>query len=210
MTDAEVQYEKSESGFKLRIEEQGEPVAQLAVGDYQMNVGGTYVRMGGIAEVVAHPGHRGKGYGASLLRRVVSQMRQDGYPISILFGIPDFYHRFGYVVVLPSYTVTVTTRNAERLGAGNADVRPATPEDAPALLQLYREANATRTGSLQRYAGHGCSGIRGTKGTMTSHRARGATIGGLIPSASSWRTRMESRRGTPSWPATHLSSASES
>jgi predicted acetyltransferase len=154
MADTEVQYEKTESGFKLRIEEDGEPVARLAVGDYQMNAGGAYVRMGGIADVVAHPGYRGKGYGATLLRRVVSQMRQDGYAISILFGIPDFYHRFGYTVVLPSYTVTCTTRDAERLGSGGATVRPATAEDAPALLGLYREANASRAGSLQRFEGH--------------------------------------------------------
>jgi predicted acetyltransferase len=147
---AEVKYEPTEAGFKLRIEEAGETVARLTVHKYAMNIGGTHVTMGGIADVVAHPAYRGKGYGAAQLRAVVQHMRQERYPISILFGIPDFYHRFGYTVVLPNYNVAVTAREAEKLGAGTATVRPARPEDAPALLELYARTNATRTGSLRR------------------------------------------------------------
>jgi len=118
--------------------------------------------MGGVADVVTHPAHRGKGYGAKMLRAAVERMREERYPVSILWGITDFYHRFGYAPVLPNYTLVAMTRNVERLvaegiGGGSltaaeVEVRPGRAEDAPALLALYERANAERNGTLRRTA----------------------------------------------------------
>ena len=162
----EVQHEPVESGFKASIVQDGTPVARLAVGRYTMHVAGVGVTMGGIADVVTHPAHRGQGHGARLLRAAVDRMRQEGYPISLLFGISDFYHRFGYAPVLPEYLVYVATRHAERFCQGlqgertvaalsartSATVRPGRPDDAPALLALYTRVNEGRTGTLRRDA----------------------------------------------------------
>jgi predicted acetyltransferase len=91
-----------------------------------------------------------------MLRATVQRMREERYPISLLWGISDFYHRFGYVPVLPGYSLTVTTRNLERLisatggGPTGAAVRVGTDADAPALTELYHRASARRTGTLRR------------------------------------------------------------
>lgn len=153
----EVRYEATDGGgFKLRLMEGEEAVARLAVGRYTMQVAGVGVMMGGIADVVAHPAQRGKGYGAQLLRAAVARMRDERYPLSLLFGITDFYHRFGYAPVLAEYALTISTRHAERfLGEAHADtahVRAGATEDAPALLELYTRVNSTRSGTLRRAA----------------------------------------------------------
>ena len=136
-------------GFRLGLFEGEVEVANLIVGRYTMRLAGGEVQMGGIAGVVTHPVHRGRGLGVQMLRATVARMREERYPISVLWGISDFYHRFGYTPVLAGYTLTVSTRNAERLvdsdgsagsgssgGAGEVKVRPGTAADAPALLEL--------------------------------------------------------------------------
>ncbi|HEU5315335.1 MAG TPA: GNAT family N-acetyltransferase, partial [Chloroflexota bacterium] len=160
---------REDGGFGLALHEGERKVASLEVGRYAMRLCGGEVTMGGVAGVVTHPAHRQKGLGATMMRAAVARMREERYPLSILFGVPDFYHRFGYVPVLPTYTLTVATRTLERLvdggvdagggvggGSGNgargapARVRAATAEDGPALTALYERANAARTGTLRR------------------------------------------------------------
>ena len=150
----EERFKEIESGFELELVEGEEKVASLGVGRYTMRLAGAEVLMGGIWGVVTHPAHRGRGLGAQMLRATVGRLRAERFPISLLWGISDFYHRFGYVPVLPSYTLTVTTRNAERLGDGSGSgvtVRPGTPADTPALAELYHRVTASRTGTLRRW-----------------------------------------------------------
>src|SRR5688500_18371806 len=149
----ELRFTDVEGGFRLGLFEGEVEVANLIVGRYTMRLAGAEVLMGGIWGVVTHPAHRGRGFGAQMLRATVGRLREERFPISLLWGISDFYHRFGYVPVLPGYTLTVTTRNAERLGAGpdGFTVRPGTPTDAPALADLYHRTTVSRTGTLRRW-----------------------------------------------------------
>ena len=147
--------DRDDGGFTLGLaEEGGEEIANLGVTQYTMRLAGAEVAMAGVWGVVTHPAHRGRGLGAQMLRAMVGRMREKRYPISLLWGISDFYHRFGYAPVLPGYTVTVPTRNAERLvGAGGGDdvrVRPGTGADSAALVELYHRASASRAGTLRR------------------------------------------------------------
>ncbi|HET7769015.1 MAG TPA: GNAT family N-acetyltransferase, partial [Chloroflexota bacterium] len=148
----EERFKEIEGGFELELVEGEEKVASLGVGRYTMRLAGAEVLMGGIWGVVTHPAHRGRGFGAQMMRATVGRLRAERFPISLLWGISDFYHRFGYAPVLPGYSLTVTTRNAERLGAGpdGVTVRPGTPTDAPALADLYHRTTVSRTGTLRR------------------------------------------------------------
>ena len=56
-------------------------------------------------------------------------MTQEGFDCAILFGIPDFYDKFGYAVCLPECRTEMRTRDAERADA-TLTARPYTP-DAP-------------------------------------------------------------------------------
>ncbi len=74
-----------------------ELVANYSVWDYRMRVGKARVRVGGIGCVATHMDCRKRGIQASTARASIEAMRQAGYDMTILFGIPDFYHRLGYV-----------------------------------------------------------------------------------------------------------------
>jgi predicted N-acetyltransferase YhbS len=148
--ETELRYEAEASGFRVSVVQNGQPVAKLRVHRYTMHLAGAAVTMGGIADVVTHPAHRGRGHAGRLLEGAIAFMHRERYAVSLLFGISDFYWRFGYTPVLPEYTLSLSTRDAERLEAGGVTVRPSVPDDAGALLDVYTRVNAGRSGTLQR------------------------------------------------------------
>ena len=91
----------------------GELVCWLGVIDYTMRIGTTQVRMAGIAGVETKEPHRMKGYMRDLLNGTLVYMQTQGYDISMLFGIPDFYPKFGYATCLAYSAFTIKTRIAE-------------------------------------------------------------------------------------------------
>lgn len=74
-----------------------EVVTHWGVWRYRMRIGGAAVQCGGIGAVSTSAEHRRRGLMARTAPRSVERMRALGYDVSVLFGIEDFYHRFGYV-----------------------------------------------------------------------------------------------------------------
>jgi predicted acetyltransferase len=142
----------------------GQVVSWLTVIDYRMRIGTAEVRMAGIAGVESRPEHRMKGHMRGLFADTVAYMTGQGYVVSALFGIPNFYHRFGYATCLANTRAVLQTRDAE---LAQSDVpphqlRPATADDMPWIVDLYNRHNAARSGTLVRLNEH----FKGfTKGT---------------------------------------------
>jgi predicted acetyltransferase len=131
---------------------ENEPIASLIVTDHQIRIGSAVVRMAGIGDVHTQREHRMKGHASRLLEDTVAYMVDQGYDVSMLFGIPNFYSKFGYAVCLPSYTLKVETRSAED-AQRRADVRivhPIEPEQMASVVDLYNQDNAFRTCSVVR------------------------------------------------------------
>lgn len=76
-------------------------------------------------------------------------MREAGFDVSVLFGIPDFYPKFGYAVCMAECSCTVATRHAERASPAFG-LSPASEPDGEPVRRLYEEANSSRTGSIIR------------------------------------------------------------
>ncbi len=136
---------------ELWIDEETQ-VAHLWVIDYPMRIGHAEVRMAGIGGVYTEREHRRQGYMRHLYEDTVTYMTDEGYDVSMLFGIPDFYTKFGYAPCLPKYRFTIKTRDAE---VAMADARtytshPIESDDMPAVLALYNDENASRTGTIVR------------------------------------------------------------
>jgi hypothetical protein len=99
--------------------------------------------MGGLEAVMADPAHRGRGLASACMRDAVEFMRRDGFDVSILFGIRDFYHRFGYVGCLPGYATRLRVRD---LGSLRNPFAVEAPKGLPSarvmkeLLPLYEAA----------------------------------------------------------------------
>lgn len=124
----------------------------LHVIDYPMRIGSVVVSMAGIGGVWTAAEHRMKGYMRVLFEDTVRYMTEQGYEVSLLFGIENFYHKYGYATCLSRYTCKVATRDAEAAGvlAQSFTTRPIEAADMPAVLALYDERNATRSGSIVR------------------------------------------------------------
>jgi predicted acetyltransferase len=110
--------------------------------------------MAGIGDVYTEREHRMKGYMRVLYDDTLTYMTEQGYDVSMLFGIPDFYTKFGYAVCLPQCTFTIKTRDAEAAAEliTTREPRPIGEDDMGAVLALYAQDNAGRTGTLVRPA----------------------------------------------------------
>jgi len=88
-------------------------VSQLYVIDFMMRIGSTPVRMAGIGGVHTDRQHRKKSYMRALYEDSVTYMIDQGYCVSVLFGIENFYIKWGYATSLAQYVAKVKTRDAE-------------------------------------------------------------------------------------------------
>ncbi len=138
-----------QSTYKLELLAGETVVSYLYVAPFQQRIGSAWVRMGGIAGVNTPAPHRQKGYASELMRNAIDWMKKEEYHWSGLFGIPDFYHRFGYVAALPESRLIIPTRYAEETKSYYG-IRPWQDSDTPAILAIYALTNAQRTGSVGR------------------------------------------------------------
>jgi predicted acetyltransferase len=130
----------------------GSAVSWLTINDLEMKVGEVYLKTGGLGGVGTLEEYRLRGYSRRVIEFSIDYMVRNGYDVSMLFGIPDYYFRWGYASTLPIFKITMPLRNAERARPG-LKARPMVKEDADAVLDLYESSNKSRTGPLKRYRG---------------------------------------------------------
>ena len=75
----------------------GGVVTHWGVWGYDMRIGGAHVSVGGVGVVATHADYRKKGLMARTARASIDAMREMGYDMTMLFGIDDYYDKFGYV-----------------------------------------------------------------------------------------------------------------
>ncbi|MEW6752743.1 MAG: GNAT family N-acetyltransferase [Candidatus Latescibacterota bacterium] len=164
----EVSQERQEHGWRVEIHDGGCSLSRCLVVDVEMRVGRAVLRVGGIGAVGTLPQWRGRGLARRVMECAVELMQREWYDVSLLHGIQDFYHRFGYVTCMPEHEFSVDVRDAERAPRGSARVRRMRPADRQAVLAIYARDNALRTGSAVRPA-QGWSGF--PRGTWWTYRA---------------------------------------
>lgn len=127
----------------------GQVVTHFGVWDYQMRIGRSVVRCGGIGCVATDGDHRKKGLMAQTVPHSISAMKACGYDMSILFGIWDFYHKFGYV---RAWSETTFHMNRDHLPKDLPKVAfkefSAVPNQD--IARLHNRHNARVTGSAVR------------------------------------------------------------
>jgi len=118
-----------------------------------IRIGEARLKMGGIGWVTTAVHHRGKGVCRALLNDTLEYMKNHGYHVSMLFGIPGLYQKFGYATCLADYGILVDTADGAAY-ACPATVGRAKPGHIP-VLQTMHEANAGNVAcSLLRTTAH--------------------------------------------------------
>lgn len=124
-------------------------ISKVTIIEYEMRIGSSLVKMGGIAGLETKKEYRMRGYARALMSDNVKYMQKEGFDVSMLFGIPDFYPKFGYSTALASRRVSTYTRDAEKVPR-KYETREFHEEDCDAVLRIYHENNATRTCTVLR------------------------------------------------------------
>lgn len=124
-------------------------MSNVTVSTWDLRIGSAVIKMGGIGGVWTDENHRMKGYARRVMEDAIRMMQEEDFDVSALFGITDFYDKFGFAVALPEYKLMLTTREAER-AQKRFRIRKIRKKDWEALLDLYAQSNRTRTGSAVR------------------------------------------------------------
>ena len=134
--------------FELSIKDEG-CVSSLGLIEYQMRFGSAHLKMGGIRAVGTREEHRNKGYSRRVMEATIAFMNENGFDVSMLFGIPNFYHKFGYATVIPEIWIDFRREEAQAT-VSTYQIRKVEMEDGPKILTFYAANNAERTGTQVR------------------------------------------------------------
>ena len=74
----------------------GKVVAGAGIFDIPVRYGQAVLRLGGVGDVVTDPDEQGKGYSRACMNDVLALLAGERFDVSLLYGIPHYYHRFGY------------------------------------------------------------------------------------------------------------------
>jgi hypothetical protein len=116
-------------------------VSWLTVVPFTIRVGRATLRMDGIGGVGTHSAHCHKGYSRRVIEATIGRMTRGGAAVSMLYGIPDFYPKFGYATAGAEHTLYLRSLWSKRattsLPAGWS-VRPFARDDLLAIQRLYK------------------------------------------------------------------------
>ena len=129
--------------------ENGKIVGHVSIVEKYLRVGSSPVKTAGIGDVFTHPDYRGRHVSSSLMKDAIQYMKRKKYPLSMLYGIPNFYHKFGYIEAMGDYKITLPLKHAASV-TSSLGIRPFREGDIPALDRLYNENYREITGSIRR------------------------------------------------------------
>jgi predicted acetyltransferase len=106
-TEPRIERELRDGTCAIRLFYDGKEVSGLWVHDLWVRIGEAYVRMGGIGGVHTEEPYRMRGFARRVMEESIEYMREAGFVLSALFGIPFFYERWGFVPALPEYRISL-------------------------------------------------------------------------------------------------------
>ncbi|MGH2531758.1 MAG: GNAT family N-acetyltransferase [Thermomicrobiales bacterium] len=137
---ADIRFEPTADGAtKAALVVDGVEASRAYIIPFTIRVGAATVRMDGIGGVATPEEHRNRGYSRHVLQAAVDFMRAGDAALSTLYGIPDFYPKFGYATLGPYHVIRLTDPSrVPDLPAGYR-VRPLSTTDLPAVSRLYEQ-----------------------------------------------------------------------
>lgn len=132
----------------------GELAGTLRVTADTIRLGEARLHMGGLGWVSTAEEHRHKGVARELILDTLQFLRTRGFHVAMLFGIPNFYHRFGFTTTLAEYQIDLATVDATAAPAHGLRVRRIKPGDVPLIQRFHNHSDACTACSLIRIAPH--------------------------------------------------------
>ena len=130
----------------------GRKVSWLSIIPFTLQIGTATVRMDGIGGVGTDAKHRNRGYSRRVLEAAVAHMRCGDGALSMLYGIRDFYSKFGFATAGPDYLVILHELERDNVLPTGWSVRDFVASDLPAIQALYAHGAAQSVGTAVRPA----------------------------------------------------------
>lgn len=144
--ESAIVFEPEAHGTRVAYIEDGKHISDLQIFDRWMWLGAAKVHVACIGGVGTTERSRNRGLARKVLNAAVDWMATR-YDLSLLFGIPDFYGRFGYATCIPEHRVTLSLRDVEAAKPLLAH-RPYIPEDRARLLELHASRASGSVGAF--------------------------------------------------------------
>jgi GNAT superfamily N-acetyltransferase len=103
--------QKIPSGRRVELQIDGLVVSWAVLFYLKLRIGTAVLRFGGIGGVSTHREHRKRGYSRRVMTHCLDAMTGEGNDLSMLFGIPNFYHKFGFRTSLSDYRIDLPGRH---------------------------------------------------------------------------------------------------
>ncbi len=126
----------------------GKIVTHCGIWEYRLRIGEAVVRFAGVGGIATDGDYLKRGLMSRTIPACLADLPAAGYPASFLFGIENYYHKFGYVAAWPAQKWSVQ-------GTDLPDIPPSflmeeIREDWTGLSDLYNRENRGRTGTAVR------------------------------------------------------------
>ncbi len=115
----------------------GQIISHVLIVDVPVRYGDATLRIGGIGCVETHGDHTKKGYSSQVMEDVVRFMEADGFDLSLLFGIRNFYHKFGYRTARVRENLSLTTNEIEVSDTPDLREKKLRRKDIPKIAALF-------------------------------------------------------------------------
>lgn len=156
---------------------EGDLAGALRVTTDTVRIGEARLKMGGFGWVSTSGKHRHKGVARELMLNTVEYFREHGYHVSMLFGIPNFYHRFGFVTTLADYTTYLDPSDLDLEPASGYRVRGGKAGDIRAMQKMHEAMDDDTSCSIIRCAAHFSHQWRLWEGLRVVTNASGTPVG---------------------------------
>ncbi len=159
----------------------GQVISALRITTDTIRIGEARLKMGGIGWVSTAGHFRNKGIASKLIQNAVLYMKANSYHVSMLFGIPNFYHRFGFATTLPEYYTNIATKEVLTIQPIPYKVRKMKPADIVLLRKIHEEGEEHIACSIIRTQAHFAVKWREWQHGRTVMDMNGKILGYLLP-----------------------------
>ena len=132
----------------------GDLAGTLRINMETIRLGEARLKMGGFGWVTTAPHHRNKGVASALMRDTMRYLREQRCHMAMLFGIPNFYHRFGFATTLSDYATLVRVPAVAEVANPGCRMRAGKPGDIRAIQRIHSANDVDVPCSIVRSSAH--------------------------------------------------------
>lgn len=168
----------------------GEIVGHVRIQPNTFKLGAARLWVAGVGDVTTHFQQRKKGIAAAAMGDAIHFMQEEGFDLSILFGIPNFYHRFGFAPVIPPVPILALDLNAVEHLKQRHRCRQFRKADIPRLNAFKKKHDPLDTLTVVRTPAHWRYRLSRWTGSPLFHDKRGRLVAYLQMSAEQDQVRV--------------------